>query len=197
MQTKTRQATNVQLSGLIKASLVSGITAVFAYITIPLPFSPVPITLQSLGIMIAGLILGPTLGACSVFLYLTLGFIGIPVFAGGSAGVAPLVGATGGYILGFLPGAWVTGTLSQLGLKCLKPNATSSKRFILYLISCVVGSIVVVHIFGMLHLAKSVDITFSQAAAIGTIPFLPGDFVKAIIASVLACKIRKMPFSLP
>lgn len=92
---------------------MASIIAVLSFISIPLPFSPVPITLQTLGVMLSGLLLGPQLGSISVGLYLIAGTLGLPIFAGGAAGIGVLMGPSGGYLLGFLPGAWMIGTLSH------------------------------------------------------------------------------------
>ena len=177
------------IKGLIKASFMCAITAILAYVTIPLPFSPVPITLQSLGVMLAGLVLGPSLGGWAMLVYLALGLVGLPVFAGGTSGFTIITGPTGGYILGFLPGAWLTGALSQSILKTTMKN-TKPGPFAAHLISSLVGGIGVVHLLGIFHLAQSTGLSFAQAALMGTAPFLPGDIFKAVAASILASKIK-------
>ena len=90
-------------------------TAVGAFIAIPLPFSPVPIVLQNFFILLIALVLGPRMGTASVALYLLLGALGLPVFAGGRGGFAHFYGPTGGYLAGFLLSAWITGALAMAG----------------------------------------------------------------------------------
>ena len=80
---------------------MASIMAALSFIAVPLPISPVPITLQILGVMLAGLLLGPQLGTMAVCLYLIAGISGLPVFAGGAAGIGVLMGPSGGYLLGF------------------------------------------------------------------------------------------------
>jgi len=91
------------------AALFGALTALGAYILLPVP--PVPITLQTLFLYLAAAVLGGALGAWSQIVYLLLGVIGLPVFAGGKAGLGVLTGPTGGYLAGFIPAAWLTGRL--------------------------------------------------------------------------------------
>ena len=95
----------------------SWIIAISAQITINLPFSPVPITGQTLAVLLAGLILGKNLGAASVAAYLAQGAAGLPFFAGGKSGLATLFGPTGGYLFGFLAAVYIVGMLSELRFK--------------------------------------------------------------------------------
>ena len=94
------------------ASMFGSLTAVGAYIMIPLP--PVPITMQTLFVSLAGALLGGYLGALSQVVYILLGVIGLPVFAGGKAGFGVLIGPTGGYLIGFIVGAFIIGKLTSL-----------------------------------------------------------------------------------
>ena len=98
--------------------LVSGaslLIVVSAQIAIPLPFTPVPLTLQTLAVLAAGTALGSSRGALAVALYLWEGCAGLPVFSGAASGITHLLGPTGGYLLGFLPAAWLTGVLAEKG----------------------------------------------------------------------------------
>ncbi|MGI6162349.1 MAG: biotin transporter BioY [Bacillota bacterium] len=187
LQSNACKKNALTLSALIKASLMCGIIVFLAYVVIPLPFSPVPVTLQSLGVMMAGLALGPALGTWAVLIYLALGFIGLPVFAGGRSGLGALLGPSGGYLLGFLPGAWVTGMLSSRGEQ--QSHGPAKARLLpVYLVSSMLGGIAVVHTIGVLYLAKTTGMPLSQAMLVGTVPFLPGDIFKSLLASILARK---------
>jgi biotin transport system substrate-specific component len=84
-----------------------------AYIQFPLPFSPVPVTAQTMAVLACGLFLGPTAGALTVLAYLAEGAMGLPVFAGGTAGLARIFGPTGGYLAGFVLAAFAVGLLSE------------------------------------------------------------------------------------
>lgn len=181
----------LSLAALVKVSVMSAIMAALSLVAIPLPFSPLPITLQSLGAMLAGLVLGPVGGTWAVLLYLTLGSIGLPVFAGGRSGTEAILGPSGGYLIGFLPGAWITGMLSTKS-KNLFRTFSKAKRFCVYMVSCLLGGIVIVHLFGIIHLARVTYIPLLDAMLIGTVPFLPGDTFKAIAASILASRINSI-----
>jgi biotin transport system substrate-specific component len=98
--------------------LVSGasiLIAISAQIAIPLPFTPVPLTLQTLVVLAAGVVLGSSRGALAITLYLLEGCAGLPVFSGAASGITHLLGPTGGYLIGFLPAAWLTGFLAEKG----------------------------------------------------------------------------------
>jgi len=102
-----------KLKGMIFSALFAALTGAVAWFRIPLPFTPVPITLQTLMVLISGAMLGPYYGALSMIIYLMLGAIGLPVFAGGSSGVAALLGPTGGYLFSYPVAAFVVGFMLQ------------------------------------------------------------------------------------
>lgn len=108
----------------IGASLVfAGLTAALAQVTLRLPFTPVPVTLQVLGAILSGMILGSRLGALAQLEYLTVGLAGAPVFAGWTGGPAALLGPSGGYIPGFVLGAFFTGLILERCRKQDMPRA--------------------------------------------------------------------------
>lgn len=102
-----------KLKGMIFAALFAALTGAVAWFRIPLPFTPVPITLQTLMVLLSGAMLGPVYGALSMIVYLLLGAIGLPVFAGGSSGVAALFGPSGGYLFSYPVAAFVIGYMMQ------------------------------------------------------------------------------------
>ncbi|MBI2656788.1 biotin transporter BioY [Candidatus Woesearchaeota archaeon] len=102
-----------KLKGMVFAALFAALTAAVAWFKIPLPFTPVPITLQTLMVLLSGAMLGPYYGALSMIIYLILGAIGLPVFAGGSSGVGALLGPTGGYLFSYPVAAFVIGYMLQ------------------------------------------------------------------------------------
>ncbi|HEY9595864.1 MAG TPA: biotin transporter BioY [Spirochaetia bacterium] len=100
-------------------ALVAGFSlliALGAQVAIPLPFTPVPVTLQTFAVLLAACLLGSVRGSLAVVLYLGEGFAGLPVFSGGTAGIAHLLGPTGGYLVGFVAAAYVAGLLAERGL---------------------------------------------------------------------------------
>jgi biotin transporter BioY len=101
------------LKGMIFAALFAALTAAVAWFKIPLPFTPVPITLQTLAVLLSGVMLGSYYGALSMIIYLLLGAIGLPVFAGGGSGIGALLGPTGGYLFSYPIAAFVIGKMKE------------------------------------------------------------------------------------
>lgn len=139
--------------------------------------SSVPVTLQTLGVMLTGLLLGARLGALAVLVYLAIGAAGLPVFAGGAAGLGVFTGPTGGYLIGFAVGAFVIGLIVRLR-RPFHPGVG--------FVAAVVGGIAVVYAIGVPVLAWRLDLDFGTAVRTGATIFLPGDLLKAVLATVIA-----------
>jgi biotin transport system substrate-specific component len=148
--------------------------AALAQIEIPLPFTPVPITGQTFGVLLVGAALGSKRGAASLTSYLGLGAMGLPFFAGGANGLNILIGATGGYLIGFVIAAYIIGLLAERGLE---RNVRTS------IIPFLIGS-VIIYICGVAWLAVVLG-SLSKALAAGFIPFLIGDAIKLIAAALV------------
>ncbi|PIE71928.1 MAG: BioY family transporter [Deltaproteobacteria bacterium] len=161
------------------AAVFAALIAVGAYLSIPL--KPVPIVLQNLFVLLAGLVLGPTWGSISVLVYLAAGAVGLPVFAGGTGGLAKFAGPTGGYLVGFLAAAWITGWVST--------RKTFSSRFRDRL-AVITGS-AVIYALGVPWLKYILELSWSQAVGAGMLPFLPGTLVKMAAALLLAEPVRR------
>jgi biotin transport system substrate-specific component len=144
--------------------------------------SAVPVTLQTLGVMLAGLVLGARLGALSVLVYLAIGAAGVPVFAGGNAGLATFAGPTGGYLIAFPIGAFVTGLIAFRGGEFRPARA---------FIAAIVGGIGVVYAIGIPVLAWRAGLDLTEAARLGGLIFLPGDLIKAGLAAVIAIGVHR------
>jgi biotin transport system substrate-specific component len=162
-------------------SLFASLTAVFSYIRIPLPFSPVPITLQTLAVMLAGSLLPPKTAFLSLIVYILMRIAGIPYFALGTAGIGVLLGPTGGYIISWPLAAYIIASLLKRG------NTTFAKL----LFSNVIGGIVIVYIIGTSHLAIVTGMDMISAITAGVLPFIPGDIAKALLVSLIAFPLRK------
>ncbi|MBS3114084.1 biotin transporter BioY [Candidatus Woesearchaeota archaeon] len=102
-----------KLKGMVFAALFAALTAAVAWFKIPLPFTPVPITLQTLVVLLSGAMLGAYYGSLSMIIYLILGAIGLPVFAGGASGIGVLFGPTGGYLFSYPVAAFVIGKMLE------------------------------------------------------------------------------------
>ena len=138
-----------------------------------MPFSPVPVTGQTLAVLLVGASLGARLGAASVVLYIVEGIAGLPVFAGGTAGLLRLSGPTGGYLIGFVAAAFVVGLLAERGW---------DRRIWTAAIAMLVGE-VVIYVFGLSWLSR-----FPLPAGVldaGLWPFVAGDIYKLVVAALL------------
>ena len=162
-----------------KVALMTALLCVIAPHTIILPVSPVGITLGSFLVYLAGALLGPYLGSLSVLLYLLLGFAGLPVFSGYTSGAAKLLGPTGGYLIGFIPCAFVIGMF-------MKKYKKGIQGILMIVLGVVVGTLVL-YTFGTIWflVVYTKGITLKDALAKCVIPFLPLDTVKIIVSAVL------------
>jgi len=140
---------------------------------IEIPLKPVPITGQTFGVLLIGAALGSKRGAASMILYITEGAIGLPFFAGGASGLGILTGATAGYLVGFVVAAYVIGWLAERGLE--RSVRTSIIPFL--------AGTVIIYIFGVAWLSTVVG-GLGKAIEFGMLPFLFGDAVKLILASL-------------
>ena len=158
----------------------SFLLALLARLSLPVPFSPVPITGQTFGVLLLGGLLGSRLAALSIFLYLVEGIIGLPVFAGGSLGILYLFGPTGGYLIGFIPAAFLIGYLIENGW---------NKKLSLIIASMTIGT-TVIFLFGISWLALTAGINTS--IQIGLMPYLPGAAIKITLASIFVYTVNRL-----
>ena len=153
----------------------AGFVALAAQIEIHLGFTPVPITLQTFAVLLVGAGLGAALGAASLALYLLVGVMGAPVYAGGEGGWEWIQGATGGYLIGFLVAAAVTGLLAE----------KRWDRRVSTAVTAMLTGNVVVYLFGLPWLARVADYGWQQAFENGLYPFVVGDLLKLYLAGAL------------
>jgi biotin transport system substrate-specific component len=157
-------------------------TALGAQVRIPLPFTPVPITLQTLFVHLAGATLGPALGPLSQSVYLMVGAAGLPVFAGGGSGLAYLLqGATSGYLIGFVMAPALVGWLIR----------RREDPGILWILGSLAAGSFVIYACGVSWLAWSLHLSPGSAIAKGMVPFLAGDVVKTCAAAGLFRSYRR------
>lgn len=167
----------MKLNMLISSALCASIIVVLSQITIPLPI--VPITGQTLAVGIVATILGARYGTISVLLYILLGTIGLPVFAGFSSGIGIIAGPTGGYILGFIPAAYVTGWyIERIGYNYFHGA-----------IANILGAGITL-LFGMIQLKYILQISWLTAFTTGVVPFIFVGILKAVLAAWIGVKIR-------
>ena len=157
------------------AALVVGLTAftaLSAQVAIPLPFTPVPLTLQTFAVLVGAAALGAERAVLAQVLYITLAVAGAPVLAGGAGGREEVIGATGGYLIGFVVASYVVGRISAAGAST-KTSTTA--------LSYVAGSLVI-YSLGAPWLAYVTGNSMAWAIANGVLPFLIGDAIKAVAA---------------
>ena len=173
--TPLRTALIPRASALSNAVLVvSGVLglAALAQIAIPVPGSPVPVTGQTLGVLILGTTYGSTLGFTTFAIYLLAGVAGAPVFANGAHGLDRIVGATGGYLIGMLVATLILGQLARLRL---------DQNFLTALPSMLIGT-VITFAFGLVWLQQFTGQSWSWTISAGLTPFLIGEVLKIAIA---------------
>ncbi len=158
-----------QLRMTVYASLFASLVAVGAFISIPV--GPVPIVLQNFFVLLAALLLGPRWGLAAVSVYLLAGICGLPVFAGGTAGIGRILGPTGGYLLGYLPAVFITAYISRKG----------GSRTWTDIVAMICGSLLV-YGCGVPWLKVVTGMPFSKALVVGMVPFLLGDALKIAAA---------------
>jgi len=157
------------------------LTVAGAYIRIPLPFTPVPITLQTFFVILSGALLGRKLGLLSQAGYLLIGIFGLPVFTGGLYGFARLFGPTGGYLLGFALASFVIGKL--LGNDDDAP--------FIKILGAMLAGLAILFTAGTIQLAVIMHVSIEKAVALGVLPFIPGDMIKLLAAATIYQRIQK------
>jgi biotin transport system substrate-specific component len=162
---------------LALVALFATLTALGAFIEIPLPF--VPITLQTFFILLSGLILGSRLAGLSLLCYVGMGSIGLPVFAGGASGIGVIAGPTGGYLVGFVIAAFVVGFIAE-----------RREDFKTDVLAMAVG-IICIYVPGILQLMNFTGMGLERGLEVGIIPFIAGDIIKAGLAVSIANRIRR------
>jgi len=162
---------------LVEVGIGALLVAGAAQVTVPVPFSPVPMTLQPLAVLVVGGLLGSTGGLAALVTYLGLGLLGLPVFAGGSSGVLHLLGPTGGYLLAFPVAAAVVGALAGSGAGVLRTLLASAL------------GMGVIHAGGVAQLAL-LGGDPALAIRVGFVPFLTGDLLKVGLAAAVVLGVR-------
>jgi biotin transport system substrate-specific component len=162
-----------------RAAMLAALVGAFAYVSFPNPVSPAAnVTLQVLGVFLAGALLGPKWGTVSLCLYLAAGSLGAPIFSGGAAGFGHLLGSTGGYLLSYPIAAGLVGAVAHGGLETMPREEIPIWR----LVAGMVGGTVVIYALGMAGLMIVVGYSLSKAFAVGAAAFIPAEAVKLAAA---------------
>ena len=167
---------HTRLLTLVYCALVAALLGVFSQLMIPM--TPVPINLATLAVMLGALLLGKSYGTLAVLCYLLLGAAGVPVFSGLRGGVSALLGPTGGYLVGYLPYAFLAGM------------GAARKSFAQRCLFCLLGTIACYALGTALYVIQSGN-TLGVSLAYCVLPFLPGDAVKLLLAAWLSPRLQK------
>ena len=169
---------------IVLVALFAALIAVLGLVPkVDLPFlAGVPITVQTLGVMLAGLFLGPRRGALAVLLLVFMVLLGAPFLSGGRGGLGILFGPTAGFLLGWIPGAFLVGLVFAL-FQRLAPSKVLINAFV----ACLVGGVVVISAVGIPVLAWRAAMPMDQAVAV-SLAFIPGDLLKAALAAGLVAR---------
>lgn len=192
---KPGQNPSSRLRMMVFSSLFTILIIIGGYISFPIPLSPVPIVLSDFFAMLAGMFLGTTWGCAGVGLYLFLGTLGFPVFAGGKAGLAILAGPTGGFLFGYLISAMVAGIISR-GIPIKRNSSSSSKNYRNKMfssfkdLSALLAGNILLYATGIPWLKFVLKTTWKESMALGLLPFIPGTIIKIIVSIILIRAIR-------
>lgn len=175
MKNKSRE---ISMVGLMVALLCAS-----AYIAFPIPFTPIMITAQTIIINLIGLTLSPKNSAYAIIAFFLLGAIGVPVFSGGRAGLGVLFGPSGGYFLGFL--------IAAIVMAYLRGKSVNLKKY-LFITICV--GLPIILIWGATWMSVYNGIGIIKTIEVAVLPFIIGDLIKAVVASIIALRINKLQF---
>ena len=162
---------------MTRCALMTAVIAVLSPLSVPLS-TQVPISLATFAVMLGGAVLGAKEGVICTAVYLLLGAIGIPVFAGYTSGIGILVGMTGGYLIGYLPLAYLTGFAAE------KNRGTGS------LVIGMLGGTAVLYVIGTAWFMAVTKMPLAASLAACVLPFLPGDALKIAVVAVIAPRLR-------
>jgi biotin transport system substrate-specific component len=204
---------NKELVYYILCAVFAALTAACSQIQVPLPFTPVPISLATLAVLVCGGTLGAKKGALAILVYILLGAVGVPVFAGFSGGLGVIAGPTGGYIIGYLPMAVIMGLFAQRAAgasgasgdahatgaeagarwrSVTQAGAAKAGTGILASLLKGVPALAVLYALGTAWFMISTGMGLAESLIMCVVPFIPGDVLKIVAASVV-CEALKNP----
>ena len=180
------------ISYLLLAALMAAVCAVCSWISVPLPFTPVPINLGTLAVFLAAGILGWKYGSISVIVFVLLGAAGLPVFHGFTGGMGIITGPTGGYIVGYILAAFLTGIMIDTYFKARKSSDNKAATYAVLALAMALG-LFACYALGTAWFMHISGTDLKAALLMCVVPFLIGDAIKIAAATVLVKKLR--PFA--
>ncbi|MBU5677738.1 biotin transporter BioY [Alkaliphilus sp. MSJ-5] len=175
------KATKISISEMTKISLCTALLCISSYILLPLPFTPIMITAQTIVVNLIALTLKPIHSVISIVMFILLGVIGLPVFAGGIGGLGALFGPTGGFIIGFI--------FSAIAISYLKGKKINLVRYLL--VTILIG-MPITYLFGATYMSYVLNMGYIKTLQVAVIPFIVGDIIKATLASIIALKLNSI-----
>lgn len=171
----------LDIQSMTKIALCVTILSISSYLIIPLPFTPIVLSMHTVMVNVIGLLLKPKHAAYTIVVYLIMGLIGVPIFSGGTAGPGKLFGPTGGFYFGFL--------FAVIFISMFKGDKF---HFIRYAVVTICIGIPVQHIFAILFMCFHNNFNIKVATLTVSLPFIPGDILKCIIASAIGVALNKV-----
>ena len=169
---------------LVLCAMCAAITCILAPLSIPLA-GGVPVSLATFAIMLSGVLLGGPLGALSQLIYVLLAAVGLPVLAGWTGGLGIVLGMTGGYIIGYIPCAWLTGLIYK------KYGETAKKPVkILFMILGMTAGNIVLYVIGTAWFMFITEMTLEASLAACVIPFIPGNIIKMAAVIIIGLPVE-------
>ncbi len=162
-----------KIKDLTMCGLFVAIISVCSYISFPLPFSTVPVTLQTAGVFLAGLFLSPFYAFLTIYIWITLGALGLPVYANGASGLGVLFGPTGGYIFSFV----IAATFISM---------FKGKTFYSYVLAMIFANLFIIYPIGCVLLGIKLNLTVEKTLLVGMVPYLIGDALKIVLSATVA-----------
>lgn len=171
----------IDTKSMTQIALCVTLLSVTSYLVIPLPFTPIVLSMHTVMVNLIGLLLKPKHAACTIGLYLLMGLIGLPIFSGGTSGPAKLFGPTGGFYFGFL--------FAVVLISLFKGEKINLIR---YIVVTIFLGIPVQHMFAIAFMCFHNGFNLKAAALTVSIPFIPGDIIKCVIASIIGVSLNKV-----
>ncbi|MDO5486055.1 MAG: biotin transporter BioY [Sarcina sp.] len=169
---------------LVLCAMCAAITCILAPLSIPLT-GGVPVSLATFAVMLSGVLLGGPLGALSQLIYVLLAAVGLPVLAGWTGGLGIVLGMTGGYIIGYIPCAWLTGLIYK------KYGETAKKPVkILFMILGMTAGNIVLYVIGTAWFMFITEMTLEASLAACVIPFIPGNIIKMAAVIIIGLPVE-------
>ena len=177
---------NINTKELVEIALFAAVLCVIAPFAVPVPVSPVPLSLATFIVYLAAVLLGAKQSAWCVLIYLLLGMVGLPVFSGFSGGIGVLFGPTGGYLIGYLPCVWIVGRMAEA-------KVFSGRQFLKHVLAMFLGTLAC-YVFGTIWFlfVMGGSYTVAQAILVCVVPYLAFDFVKILVAAGITETIKKI-----